>query len=156
MTNAATTRKQPPLVIGWREYVDLPTLGLTNLKAKIDTGARTSALHAEQISHIRRDEADWVRFHTRFDDEARDIWVECPIHGVRWIKNTSGIPEERIIVRTHFKIADRLWTIDLSLTDRANMTYRMIVGRNALANHGIAVHTRRSHLTNHPAHAQKG
>lgn len=135
------------LVIGWQERVDLPLLGLTNLKAKIDTGARTSALHASDIVEFERDGAPWVRFHTRFDDDARDTDVECPIHSRRDIKNTSGKPEARIIIRTKFRIARRLWNIDLSLADRADMRFRMIVGRTALRRHKILVHPGKKNLT---------
>lgn len=135
------------LVIGWQERVDLPLLGLTNLKAKIDTGARTSALHASDIVEFERDGVPWVRFHTRFDDDARDTDVECPIHERREIKNTSGVPEPRIIVRTKFRIAKRLWTIDLSLAERTEMKFRMIVGRTALRRHKILVHPGKRNLT---------
>jgi len=146
----STPTSKPLIVIGWQEHVDLPLLGLTNLKAKIDTGARTSALHATDISKFEKDGEAWVRFHTKFDDDARDTWVESPIHDVREIKNTSGVPEERIIIRTRFRIAGKLWRIDLSLTDRNSMKFRMIVGRTALKNHPIAVHSRQSHLTVKP------
>ena len=135
------------LVVGWQERVDLPLLGLTNLKAKIDTGARTSALHATDIETFERDGASWVRFHTRFDDDARDTDVECPIHDEREIRNTSGIPERRIVIRTKFRIADRLWRIDLSLTERTEMKFRMIVGRTALRGHSILVNPGMRDLT---------
>ena len=134
------------MVIGWMEYVDLPALGLNNIKSKIDTGARTSALHAMDIESFERDGRGWVRFRTEASDGDYDLWVECPIHEIRSIKNTSGIPEDRIIIRTRFRIANRKWTIDLSLTDRDNMTFTLIVGRTALKNHSIAVHTRRTLL----------
>src|SRR6056297_1265175 len=146
---------KPLILIGWQEPVDLPVLGLTNLIAKIDTGARTSALHATDITRFERDGQNWVRFHTGFDDDAHDTWVECPIHDVREIKNTSGVPDERIIIRTKFRIAGHLWNIDLSLTDRANMRFRMIVGRSALKNHPIAVHTRDRNLTDLESPSQK-
>jgi len=74
---------------------------------------------------------------------------------VRDIKNTSGVPDERIIIRTKFRIAGHLWNIDLSLTDRANMRFRMIVGRSALKNHPIAVHTRDRNLTDLDSPSQK-
>ena len=135
------------LVIGWQERVDLPLLGLSNLKAKIDTGARTSALHASDIFAFERDGVPWVRFHTRFDDDARDTDVECPIHERREIKNTSGVPESRIVIRTKFRIAKRLWTIDLSLAERTEMKFRMIVGRTALRRHKILVHPGKKNLT---------
>lgn len=135
------------LVIGWQERVDLPHLGLTNLKAKIDTGARTSALHATDIAEFERDGAAWVRFHSRFDDDTQDRDVECPIHDRRDITNTSGVPEPRLIVRTRFRIARRIWQIDLSLTERTEMTFRMIVGRSALRGHSIVVDPGKRNLT---------
>jgi hypothetical protein len=135
------------LVVGWRERVDLPLLGLSNLKAKIDTGARTSALHATDIETFDRDGVPWVRFHTKFSDDSIDTDVECPIHERRDIKNTSGVPETRIVIRTKFRIGQRLWTIDLSLTERSDMKFRMIVGRTALRRNHILVDQRKSNLT---------
>lgn len=135
------------LIIGWQERVDLPLLGLTRLKAKIDTGARTSALHATDIVTFEREGRSWVRFHTRFDDDARDTDVETPIHDRRAVRNTSGIPEERIVIRTRFRIAHHLWRIDLSLTERTEMKFRMIVGRSALRRHPIVVHPGKRYLT---------
>jgi len=143
----ALTTERPLLVIGWMEYVDLPDLGLLDIKAKIDTGARTSAIHATGIETFRKGDVDWVRFTTHATHSEADIRLECPIHSKRAIKNTSGIPEERIVIRTKFRLAHRMWTIDLSLTDRGNMTFGLIVGRTALKNHSIAVHTRRALLT---------
>lgn len=135
------------LVVGWQERVDLPLLGLKNLKAKIDTGARTSALHATDIVTFKREDVPWVRFHTRFDDDAHDTDVECPIHD-RWdVKNTSGIPEMRIIIRTKLRISTRLWRIDLSLAERTEMKFRMIIGRTALRRHSILVNPSKSYLT---------
>lgn len=135
------------LVVGWRERVDLPLLGLFNLHAKIDTGARTSALHATDIETFERDGVPWVRFHTRFDDDSMDTSVECPIHDRRDIKNTSGVAETRIVIRTKFRIGKRLWTINLSLTERSDMKFRMIVGRTALRKHHILVDPSKSNLT---------
>ncbi|WP_417809282.1 ATP-dependent zinc protease [Thioclava sp.] len=135
------------LVIGWMEHLDLPELGLHQIKAKIDTGARTSALHATQIETFTREGKDWVRFMVQPDDEMPEVAVESPIYEWRHIKNTSGIPEERIVIRTKLKLIDRAWTIAVSLTDRSNMRFPMIVGRTALKRHNIAVHTRRANLT---------
>jgi hypothetical protein len=142
------------LVVGWQERVDLPLLGLTNLKAKIDTGARTSALHATDIVTFEKDGVPWVRFHTRFDDDAVDTDVECPIHDRRDVRNTSGIPETRIVIRTKFRISNRLWKIDLSLTERTEMKFRMIVGRTALRHHLILVNPSKRNLTT-PLSAKK-
>lgn len=139
--------ERPVLIIGWMEYVDLPDLGLLDLKAKIDTGARTSAIHAADITPFKKGLEDWVRFTTRATEGNDAVTIESPIHSSRSIKNTSGVPEERIVIRTKFRLARRIWTIDLSLTDRENMTFSLIVGRTALKNHSIAVHTRRALLT---------
>ncbi len=92
------------------------------------------------LVEFERDGAPWVRFHTRFDDDAHDKDVECPVFDRRAITNTSGVPEVRIVIRTKFRIAKRLWQIDLSLTERTEMKSRMIVGRTALRRHSILVH----------------
>jgi len=149
MTEKQTLPKveRPLLIVGWMEYVDLPDLGLLKVKAKIDTGARTSALHARDIETFKKGAEDWVRFTTHAPHGDTDIQIESPIHSMRSIKNTSGVPEERIVIRTKFRLAQRSWTIDLSLTDRGNMTFGLIVGRTALKNNSIAVHTRRALLT---------
>jgi hypothetical protein len=135
------------LVVGWQERVDLPLLGLKNLKAKIDTGARTSALHATDMVTFERDGAPWVHFHTRFDDDAHDTDVECPVHDQREITNTSGVPENRFVIRTKLRISNRLWKIDLSLTERTEMRFRMIIGRSALRRHAILVDPSKRNLT---------
>jgi hypothetical protein len=142
-----THSERPVLIIGWMEYVDLPDLGLLDLKAKIDTGARTSAIHATDITPFKKGDEDWVRFTTHATEQAEFVTLESRVHSSRSIKNTSGVPEERIVIRTKFRLARRMWTIDLSLTDRKNMTFGLIVGRTALKNHSIAVHTRRALLT---------
>jgi hypothetical protein len=139
---------KPPLtVIGWMEHLDLPDLGLHHVKAKIDTGARTSALHATEITTFDRDGAEWVRFDVQLYDDTPVHTIEAPVHGRRSIKNTSGVPEERIVIRTALRLTDRTWPITVSLADRGNMRFPMIVGRTALKRHNLAVHTRRANLT---------
>ncbi|MEL7429683.1 MAG: RimK/LysX family protein [Pseudomonadota bacterium] len=142
-------RKTKPslMIIGWMEYLDLPALGLKQIKAKIDTGARTSALHATHIRVFDHNSEEWVRFQVQSEDDGEPKWIECPVYDRRDIKNTSGIPEERIIIKTRLKLVDRSWPITVSLTDRSNMRFAMIVGRTALKKHNIAVHTHRANLT---------
>ena len=136
-------RSGPELtVIGWMERVGLPDLDLNGLKAKIDTGARTSALHATDIQTFERGAATWVRFMADSGHGLCDVPIEAAVQDRREIKNTSGIPEERFIIRTRLRLGLRLWTIELSLSDRSNMTFPMIVGRAALKNKAIAVHTK--------------
>lgn len=139
--------KREMLVIGWMEHLDLPDMEITQLKAKIDTGARTSALHAQNIEIFEKNDAEWVRFEILDYEHSIALKAECPVHDRRHIKNTSGIPEERVIIRTRLGLAGRTWLISVSLTDRSGMRFPMIVGRTALKNHNIAVHTRRANLT---------
>ncbi len=148
------------IVVGWTEIVGLPALGLDTLKAKIDTGARTSALHADAIE-LYEDEAGArrVRFRVHHGAARSRAQQDQPVHDVREIKNTSGVPEERVVIRTPLSIAGHLWRIDVSLTDRSNMRLPMIVGRTALAAHNVAVHTRRTGVAgttySRPARARK-
>jgi hypothetical protein len=139
--------RRPLLVIGWIEHLDLPQLGLLQIKVKVDTGARTSALHATAIQTFFRDGAEWVRFHVPLGTDDPGTSVEAQVHDRREIKNTSGIPEERITIRTRMRLAGRVWTIPVSLADRSEMRFPMIIGRTALKGHNIAVHTRRANLT---------
>ncbi len=149
MESVKKFKKSKPdlLVIGWMEHLDLPDLQLLRVKAKIDTGARTTALHATHIEPFDREGAEWVRFQVQHSETSPLLWMEYPIHDRREIKNTSGIPEERIVIRTTLRLIDRSWPISVSLTDRSNMRFQIIVGRSALKNHNIAVHTRRANLT---------
>lgn len=144
-----TKEPKPVEVFGWMEFVDLPDLGLSYVKSKLDTGARTSAIHAENVKVFQREGKYWASFQTLSDwgDEYGGFrTVEAPVVHTRHIKNTSGIPEERIVVRTKVQFGAEVWTIELSLADRTNMTFPMIIGRSALKNHAVAVHTRRTFL----------
>lgn len=136
------TDRTSPEVIGWIESVSLPELGLGAMMVKVDTGARTSALHATNIRTFERGDALWVAFDTDQGHGLSPDPIEAPVHETREIKNTSGVPEERIILRTRLQLGARRWRIDLSLTDRTNMTYPMILGRRALKNRNIAVDTK--------------
>ncbi len=135
-----------PKIIGWMEYVDLPDLPLNDIKAKIDTGALTSALHAMDITRFERDGHPWVAFLTEGTQTNGLVRIEAPIKERRDIKNTSGVPENRIVIRTTIRMDAETWPLDVSLTDRTNMKFQMIVGRAALKQHSIAVHTNRAHL----------
>lgn len=151
----AAQKPRQPLIIGWRELIDLPDLALIDLPAKIDTGARTSALHAAKLTTFTRDGVLWARFALPHPASEQDVFHEAPVQDQRDIKNTSGVPETRLIIRTAFAIAGRRWKIDLSLADRGNMQFPLIVGRSALADHHIAVDTGRSYLTRRRAPKKK-
>ncbi len=149
------TQRAAPLIIGWREHVGLPDLGLDRIAAKIDTGARTSALHASRIRTFERDGALWVSFYPTHGRHDADHRCEALVRETRDIKNTSGVPESRIVIRTRLTVAGRKWTIDLSLADRWNMSFPLIVGRSSLSHHRIAVDTGRSYLTDRKTRKKK-
>ena len=126
-------------LIGWREWVELPELGIRRLKAKADTGARTSALHAVNIHLFEEANTEWVEFnlgpdptkrvgkrHTRTKRQAKVVEQ-------RVVKDSGGREELRVIIKTEIKMADQSWPIEISLTDRATMGFRMLLGRTALA-----------------------
>ncbi|GGD31233.1 ATP-dependent zinc protease family protein [Sinisalibacter lacisalsi] len=136
-----------PTVIGWREHVALPELGLDRIDAKIDTGARTTALHASRIRIFERDGEPWVEFHPEHDrlDDAR--LCRLRLHDRRAITNTSGVPQDRVIIRTRLLIAGHRIRIEVSLADRADMTFPIIIGRSALRRARLLVDSGRSWLT---------
>ncbi|MCX2722002.1 ATP-dependent zinc protease [Roseibium salinum] len=142
-------------IIGWREIVSLPELGVFDMRAKIDTGARTSALHAEEHEIFDRSGVRWVRFRVPASRHHRDFRVEVPVLDERDIKNTSGVPERRIVIRTVLHLGRHNWHVDVSLANRANMGFDMILGRTAIRRHNVLVDPGRSFLAGNPAPTMK-
>jgi len=125
---------QPPLALGWREWVALPDMDIPRIKAKLDTGARSSALHVVNVRTSKRDGVDVVRF-LADPDPARDdvlISVQCPIIDERVVRASNGQEELRIVVRTEVAIAGERWPIEVTLASRTPMRFRMLLGREAL------------------------
>lgn len=144
------TRRLPD-IIGWREVVSLPDLGVAHLRAKIDTGARTSALHAVDIQPFERDGVPWVRFRAPLAGQLDDRQLLAPVHDRRAVKNTSGVPEDRWIIRTMLLLGRRRWRIQLSLTNRENMGFDLILGRTAIRGRHMLVDPGRSFQLGAPA-----
>ncbi|WP_067199767.1 ATP-dependent zinc protease family protein [Microbacterium sp. XT11] len=121
-------------LIGWREWVSLPDLGVDWIKAKIDTGARTSSLHAFGIREFRRDGEDWVRFWVKpWQDSQEDaVEVECPVHDRRAVRSSSGHAQERFVVELLIRLHDREVLAEVTLSNRDEMGFRMLIGREAL------------------------
>ncbi|KAB7615233.1 ATP-dependent zinc protease [Amylibacter sp. SFDW26] len=138
--------KKEPTVIGWMEYIDLPDIALHKMKAKIDTGARTSALHATDIEVFQKQGSSWVKFNTWMERDGVTIPLEAPVSDIRDIKNTGGVSEKRLIIETNLLFMGKTWPISISLADRSNMRFPMIIGRTALKQHNIAVHTRKTYM----------
>lgn len=122
------------LVIGWREWAALPKLGLPAIKAKIDTGARTSALHAFRLETFGPEDNPRVRFWVHPVEGREDIEVKCTAKVLdrRQVVSSNGKSELRYIIRTPIRIGDREWPIEISLSNRETMTHRMLIGRTAL------------------------
>ena len=120
--------------LGWREWVELPDLSPVPLKAKIDTGARTSTLHAFNLSHDERNGESWVTFevHPLQRTKAHTTLVSHPIEGFRKVRSSSGHTEERPVIRTRIRIGSREFEIDVTLTSRDEMGFRMLLGRSAI------------------------
>lgn len=137
-------------IIGWRELVALPDFGVLQMPAKIDTGARTSALHAEQQELFERDGIQWVRFYIPKGKHSELKMVEAPVRDQRDIKNTSGIPERRLVVRTALLLGRHRWTIDVSLADRKKMEFDLILGRTAIRRRNVLVDAGRSLIAGPP------
>jgi len=132
---------------GWREWVALPTIGIPWIKAKLDTGARTSSIHAYKIKVFERDGDEWVRFRVRPWQESADdeTLVELPVHDRRRVRSSSGHVEERIVVRVPLVLIGREVLVEVTLTNRDAMGFRMLIGREALRN-GFAVTSAESFL----------
>ncbi len=130
------------LVLGWREWVSLPQLGLKAVKAKIDTGAKTSALHAFSIETFGPSEAPRVRFGVHPVDYSTDVEVWCTAKVVdrRYVRSSNGQAEHRYIIKTPINIGGREWPIEISLTNRYTMAHRMLLGRGALEAQSINIH----------------
>jgi len=138
--------------LGWREWVELPDLGVRSIKAKLDTGARTSSLHAFKVHRFTRDGVDVVRFeiHPVQRSHASTVRAEANVLGERRVRTSSGQEETRIVIQTTLGMAGERWPIELTLTRRDEMGFRMLLGRQAMAKR-IVVDPAASFLSGGPA-----
>lgn len=139
------TEKQ---VVGWREWVRLPDLGVRLVKAKIDTGARTSSLHADDVRFLTRGGKRLVRFviHPKQRTSRGAIEATAPLLDMRRVRSSNGMTELRPVIRTQLDVGGECWAIELTLTLRDLMGFRMLLGRQALQGRAI-VDPGRSFLT---------
>ncbi len=127
-------RKKKYKIIGWREWVTLPELNISMIKVKIDSGARTSALHAEDIRLLKRkDGTTIVSFSVvPIQDKSTKIKTKAVLVDRRWVRSSTGEATLRPVISTLVKIGDAAWPVEITLVNRDPMGFRMLIGRHAL------------------------
>ncbi len=120
--------------IGWREWVSLPELAIPRIKAKIDTGARTSALHAFALRPFAEDGKQKISFEIHPLQHNTELTIRCVAEVIdqRFVTDSGGHEEKRFVIQTPITIAGQTWPIEITLTERENMLFRMLLGRSAL------------------------
>lgn len=123
-------------VVGWREWITLPQFNATHIKAKVDTGAKTSALHAYYVNPFERNGQKWVRFGLHPLQGNSEVTIECeaPVKDQRRVTDSGGHTELRYVIETSVMLNNRTFSAEITLTDRENMRFRMLLGRSALKN----------------------
>ena len=138
-------------VVGWREWVSLPECDVPWVKAKIDTGARSSAIHAFDVVEVERDGEAWVRYSIHPWQGSREdaTTVESRVLDRRVVRSSSGHSTERYVVQMDICLAGRRVTTEMTLSRRDQMGFRMLIGREALRQ-GFLVDPRHSYLGGRP------
>ncbi len=143
-------------IIGWREWVQLPEFGVSEMKAKVDTGADSSSLHAFNIEGFERGGQPWVRFeiHPRQRKHTPSFECEAPVIGEKKVKNPGGRAETRPVIRTTVVVAGVELSAKVNLTTRDEMTFRMLLGRRTVRGKFV-VDPGRSYLGERPTKADR-
>ena len=121
-------------IIGRLETIALPELEIADIQVRVDTGAKTSSLHVDNIVKFKKDGKIMVRFDLHPDVYNVDEMISCeaPIHDIRRVKSSNGTSEQRYVILTPVQLGDINWSIEITLTDRSDMSYLMLFGREAI------------------------
>lgn len=121
-------------IVGNLETCDLPQLGIFNLEVRVDTGAKTSSLHVDNLSKFQKDGRPWLKFDIHPDVYQIDKITTCEtvLHDLRKIKSSNGESEHRYVIETDIRLGSDLWPIEITLTDRSDMSYLMLLGREGM------------------------
>ncbi|MDX1299341.1 MAG: ATP-dependent zinc protease [Pseudomonas sp.] len=134
-----------------REWINLPQLGMVGLRAKIDTGASTSCLHASDIQPFDRDGQSWVRFTAHIGTLVqRRHRCEAQLVSVKTIKSSNGHSQSRYVIRTNLTLGEREWPVEFTLTCRKTMRYRVLLGSKALIAGQLLVNPALTYVQNKP------
>ncbi|WP_444993929.1 ATP-dependent zinc protease family protein [Aliikangiella sp. IMCC44359] len=122
------------MTVGALEFCSLPDLKIKDLHMRVDTGAKTSSLHVDNIKEQIKDGAKWVSFdiHPDYHDVDKIVRREAKVKAERKIKTSNEVSENRYVINTRICLKDQSWNIELTLTDRSNMSYLMLLGRQAM------------------------
>jgi hypothetical protein len=138
-------------VLGWREWLALPDLGIHTIRAKLDTGARSSALHVDTLETFQSGGREWVRFSVATGSaDSKLVVVESTVHDRRPVTDSGGHVNERIFLRTRLVLAGQEYPVEINLTSRRNMLFPMLLGRTALARHFVVDPARSFRAGRHP------
>lgn len=121
-------------LMGWVEWCAFPELGIPAIKGKVDTGAKTSVLHAEEIKIFHKHRREWVKFLVFPIQNNREISIhaQAPLVDQRVVTSSNGTKEERYVIRTPVELSDHAWEIEVTLTNRQILSYRMLLSREAV------------------------
>ena len=134
--NLSGPEKSTPgkVIIGNLEMCDLPELGIKDLEVRVDTGAKTSSLHVDNVKRFKKKGKPWVRFdlHPDIHNVDKISRTEAPVSDIRRVKSSNGESQQRYVIMTPITLGTMTWEIEITLTDRSDMTYLMLLGREGM------------------------
>ncbi|MCQ1056514.1 ATP-dependent zinc protease [Photobacterium sp. DNB23_23_1] len=127
-------KNKDKVIVGWQEWVSLPQLGIERIKAKVDTGAKTSCLHTFAIEEFRKNEQLWIRFWVHPVQSNDELVVQCEsqVLDQRLVRDSGGHQTQRYVINTELVAGNLSFPIEMTLTPRDNMKFRMLLGRTSL------------------------